>query len=122
MIDPGSSVRRGKSSMMIIESNKHEQGSKGSVNTNISALKGDMCHLLSGYLTREEFLSFLQVSRQVHAEYIDYRYLLLNQKYSLLYHKNEAFRHKVLASIIDPRRQLALNLSGNSEITDVNSH
>jgi hypothetical protein len=43
--------------------------------------------------------------------YIEYRYIKLKQKHSILYLKDITFRYKVLSLIVDPRRQLEVNLS-----------
>ena len=48
----------------------------------MSSCNADIYHILDGYLDRQEFQSFLQANKHVHAEYIGYRYIFLNQKYS----------------------------------------
>ena len=49
-------------------------------NCGISSLSADIYHLLDGFLAREEFQAFLQVNKQVHGEYIGYRYISLSRK------------------------------------------
>ena len=89
------------------------------VQCGMSSCSADIYHLLDGFLARQEFQSFLQVNKHVYSEYVGYRFISLNRKLSLLYVENEQFRDRVLALIINPRRQLALNLSQCLTISDV---
>ena len=61
------------------------------------------------------------MNKHVHDEYIGYRLISLNKRYSLLYVENEPFREKISSLILDPGRQLALCLSFCSNITDVSA-
>ena len=91
------------------------------IGIDVNSLHADIFHLLSRYLAREEFQAFLHVNKHVHDEYIGYRLISLNKRYSLLYVENEPFREKISSLILDPGRQLALCLSFCSNITDVSA-
>ena len=110
------------------------------VKCDLCSFNADIYHLLEAYLAREEFLAFLQSNKHVHDEYIGYRYISLNRKYSTLYCENETFRDLISTLILAPKRQVSLNiicfkitdvsalggvhtlnLSGCSNITDVSA-
>ena len=83
--------------------------SEGVTICGISSLNADIYRMLNAYLMREEFQSFLLLNKQVHDEYVEYRYITLNCKYSLFYVKNEEFRERISFLCMDPRKQVALN-------------
>ena len=76
----------------------------------LCSFNADIYGLLEGYLARQEFQAFLQSNKQVHNEYIGRRYISLNRRYTLIYYENETFRTRILSLIIDPARQISLNL------------
>ena len=77
----------------------------------LCSFNADIYRILEGYLARDEFQALLQSNKHVHDEYIGYRYISLNKNYSLLYYKNEGFRDRILSLMLDPSKQLSLNLS-----------
>jgi hypothetical protein len=85
----------------------------------VNALNADMYRLVDGYLTSRDFQSFLHVNKHVHGEYVEYRYISLNRKFSGLYYRDKSFRDRVLALSIYPQKQLAVNLTGCHSISDV---
>ena len=85
----------------------------------VRSLNVDIFSLLQSYLARDEFQAFLHSTKHVHGEYVSRRYLSLKRKYSVLYCENTTFRERILSLILDPRRQLAINLSECDSITDV---
>mgnify|MGYP003385124158 CR=1 FL=1 len=87
----------------------------------INSLNADIYHLLRCYLTRKEIHSLLQVNSHVHNVYIRYRYISLSVKYSLLYKTSEQFQQRIASLIMNPRKQLALNLSGCDSLMDVSA-
>ena len=52
----------------------------------ITSFNVDIYHLLDGYLSSQEFRAFLHTNKHMHEEYIDHRYISLNNEYSLLYY------------------------------------
>ena len=92
---------------------------RGQKTCGVHSLNADIFSLLQSYLARDEFQAFLHSTKHVHGEYVSRRYLSLKRKYSLLYCENTTFRERILSLILDPRRQLAINLSECDSITDV---
>jgi hypothetical protein len=92
---------------------------RGRETCGVHSLNVDIFGLLQSYLAREEFQAFLHANKHVHSEYISRRYISLNKKYSMLYYESASFRERILSMILNPRRQLAINLSACSGVTDV---
>jgi hypothetical protein len=80
----------------------------------------DIYRVLEGYLARSEFQAFLHTNKHALNEYIGYRFISLTKKYSIIYNENDKFRARILSLIINPRRQLSLNISWTN-ITDVSA-
>jgi hypothetical protein len=84
----------------------------------LQSLNEDLLQLLEGFLTSDEFLPLMYTSQQLRREYHQRRRLSLDRKHSRRYAEDEEFRARVLSAIVDPHKQLIMNLSG----CDVTTH
>jgi hypothetical protein len=90
--------------------------SRDEVSVNINSLNADIYRLMEQYLSAEEFRALLHVNKQVHGEYIEYRFISLNETFSGRYlHEEEGFRQELNVLIKNPGRQLGLKFERSIE-------
>ena len=87
----------------------------------LQSLNEDLLQLLEGFLTTGEFLPLMHTSQQLRREHRQRRRLSLDRKHSRRYAQDEEFRARVLSAIVDPHKQLMMNLS-ESSMTDFDMH
>ena len=103
------------STSTAVDMQRHDTNLSVGMNT----LNADMYRLVGGYLTSRDFQALLHVNKHVHGEYIEYRYIKLKQKHSILYLRDITFRDRLFSLMVDPRRQLKLNFHNDQTVTDL---